>query len=152
MLCIIYINLAKYTNIFQYNLLVRDYSGKESSRSDMKRSTVKSSKRSGKVSMNARTSRSEEIIEQSELIKALAHPVRLSMMRLLSEARREDKQLCANDIEKHFDLSQPTISHHLKILREAKLVKTQQQGTWIYFSVYLPTVSVAYELIKSLCE
>ena len=118
----------------------------------MKRSTAKTSKKSGKAGMNERSSRSEEIIEQSDLIKALAHPVRLSMMRLLNEARREDKQLCANDIEKHFDLSQPTISHHLKILREAKLVKTQQQGTWIYFSVYMPTVTVAYELIKSLCE
>lgn len=118
----------------------------------MKRSATKSTKKGGKVSASVGMARSDDVIEQSELIKALAHPVRLSMMRLLNEARKTNTQLCANDIEKYFDLSQPTISHHLKILREAKLVKTQSQGTWVYFSAYMPTVTVAYELIKALCE
>jgi DNA-binding transcriptional ArsR family regulator len=115
----------------------------------MKRSSTRSTKKGGKVSASVGMARSDDVIEQSELIKALAHPVRLSMMRLLNEARKTNTQLCANDIEK---LSQPTISHHLKILREAKLVKTQHQGTWVYFSAYMPTVTVAYELIKALCE
>lgn len=118
----------------------------------MKRSAPKSTKKSGNVSTSVGMARSDDVIEQSELIKALAHPVRLSMMRLLNEARKTNTQLCANDIEKYFDLSQPTISHHLKILREAKLVKTQHQGTWVYFSAYMPTVTFASELIKALCE
>lgn len=115
----------------------------------MKRSLIKPG---GKASSARALARSEEVITQSELLKALAHPVRLSMMRLLNDAQKTDSMLCANDIEKFFDLSQPTISHHLKILREAKLVKTQQQGTWVYFSLYAPTVTAAYELIKGLIE
>ena len=124
---------------------------------NVRKNVVKSMKRSpikpgGKASSARALARSEEVITQSELLKALAHPVRLSMMRLLNDAQKTDSMLCANDIEKFFDLSQPTISHHLKILREAKLVKTQQQGTWVYFSLYAPTVTAAYELIKGLIE
>lgn len=118
----------------------------------MKRGSMKSTKKSGKASIAVTLTHNDSVQIESHLLKAMAHPVRLSMMRLLSEAHKTNRQLCANDIEKYFELSQPTISHHLKILREAKLVKTQQQGTWVYFSLYMPTVITACEIIKSLSE
>lgn len=68
------------------------------------------------------------------MFKALGHPVRLQIVDLLS---RFAGQVCVCDVESQFDLSQPTISHHLKILREAGLVASEQRGLWAYY--YLRT-------------
>ena len=68
----------------------------------------------------------------AKLFKALGDETRLEMMGLLAAAGSE---LCACDIESHFDLSQPTISHHLKILREAGLVTGERRGTWVYYAI-----------------
>jgi ArsR family transcriptional regulator len=62
--------------------------------------------------------------------KAICHPVRLQIVELLS---RYAGQACVCDIEGQFDLSQPTISHHLRILREAGLVNAEQRGLWVYY-------------------
>lgn len=68
----------------------------------------------------------------AKLFKALGDETRLEMMGLLAAAGSE---LCACDIESHFNLSQPTISHHLKILREAGLVTGERRGTWVYYAI-----------------
>jgi ArsR family transcriptional regulator, arsenate/arsenite/antimonite-responsive transcriptional repressor len=65
------------------------------------------------------------------LLRALAHPVRLQMMRQLA-ARPET---CACDFTDVFAISQPTVSQHLKVLREAALVRTRRRGTQICYSV-----------------
>ena len=57
-------------------------------------------------------------------LKALAHPVRLRMVELI----REREEVCACEFEGHFDLTQPTLSHHLKALREAGLVTRRREG------------------------
>ena len=62
--------------------------------------------------------------------KALCHPVRLQIVELLS---RYGGQACVCDVESQFELSQPTISHHLRILREAGLVNAEQRGLWVYY-------------------
>jgi ArsR family transcriptional regulator len=64
-------------------------------------------------------------------LRALAHPVRLGMMRQLA-ARPET---CACDFTEVFSVSQPTISQHLKVLREAGLVRTRRRGTQICYSI-----------------
>jgi len=66
------------------------------------------------------------------LFKALADETRLEMLGLLAAAGNE---ICACDIEAHFELSQPTISHHLKILREAGLIRGERRGTWVYYEL-----------------
>ncbi|MXP22046.1 metalloregulator ArsR/SmtB family transcription factor [Gordonia sp. HNM0687] len=66
-------------------------------------------------------------------LKALGDPVRL---RLLSEvAASPGGEACVCDISGPFDLSQPTISHHLKVLREAGLVTSERRATWVYYRV-----------------
>ncbi len=66
-------------------------------------------------------------------LKALADPVRL---RLLSEiAAHPGGEACVCDISGPFDLSQPTISHHLRVLREAGLVSSERRATWVYYRV-----------------
>ena len=74
-------------------------------------------------------------IEQAEnvapLMKALADPVRLRLMSLVSS--REGGEACVCDLNDAFDLSQPTISHHMKVLHEAGLVDREKRGVWVYY-------------------
>jgi ArsR family transcriptional regulator len=76
-------------------------------------------------------------IEQAEqvapLLKALADPVRLRLMSLV--ASRAGGEACVCDLNDAFDLSQPTISHHLKVLHEAGLVDRDKRGVWVYYRV-----------------
>jgi ArsR family transcriptional regulator, arsenate/arsenite/antimonite-responsive transcriptional repressor len=65
------------------------------------------------------------------LLSALADPVRLSIVRQLATA----DDVCACDFTECCDVSQPTISHHLKVLREAGVVVSQRQGTNIVYSL-----------------
>src|ERR1700694_1048402 len=64
------------------------------------------------------------------LLKALAAPHRLTMVATL--ARAED-EVCVCDFTGALPLEQPTVSHHLKILREAGLVTCERRGTWVYY-------------------
>ena len=74
-------------------------------------------------------------VEQAELVapllKALADPVRLRLMSLV--ASREGGEACVCDLNDAFELSQPTISHHLKVLHEAGLVDRDKRGVWVYY-------------------
>lgn len=65
----------------------------------------------------------------AEGLKALAHPVRLRMVEMLAEGGGE---LCVCHFGEDFDLAQPTISHHLKRLRDAGLVDSRKDGTWVH--------------------
>ncbi len=47
----------------------------------------------------------------------------------------QGKELCVCELESHFSLSQPTVSHHLRILREAGVVSGERRGTWVYYTL-----------------
>jgi ArsR family transcriptional regulator, arsenate/arsenite/antimonite-responsive transcriptional repressor len=66
------------------------------------------------------------------ITKALADPVRLQIVDVL---RQHAGQVCVCDLEGLFDISQPTLSHHLKKLREAGLVGVERHGQWAYYFV-----------------
>ncbi|GIJ10525.1 ArsR/SmtB family transcription factor [Micromonospora andamanensis] len=63
--------------------------------------------------------------------KALGDPVRLQLMSMIASA--EGGEVCVCDLTPAFDLSGPTISHHLRTLREAGLVDSERRGTWVYY-------------------
>jgi len=65
--------------------------------------------------------------------KALGEPVRLRLLTLI--AGYPGGEACVCDISDGFDISQPTISHHLKVLREAGLLDCERRGTWVYYWV-----------------
>ncbi|QDH11218.1 helix-turn-helix transcriptional regulator [Nocardioides dongxiaopingii] len=65
------------------------------------------------------------------LLKALADPVRLRLMSLVLS--HEGREACVCDLLPAFDLSQPTISHHLKVLHEAGLLDREKRGVWVYY-------------------
>ncbi len=67
----------------------------------------------------------------ARVFKALGDPVRLRLMSLIGA--REGGEVCVCDLTSAFDLSQPTISHHLKVLREAGLIDSERRGTWVYY-------------------
>jgi ArsR family transcriptional regulator len=71
--------------------------------------------------------------ELSRMFKALSDPVRLRLLSLI--ASHEGGEACVCDLTGPFDVSQPTISHHLKVLREAGLVGSERRGTWVYYWV-----------------
>ena len=65
------------------------------------------------------------------LLKALADPVRLRLMSLV--ASHPGGEACVCDLNDAFDLTQPTISHHLKVLHEAGLLERDKRGVWVYY-------------------
>ena len=67
--------------------------------------------------------------ELAARFKALADPTRAAIVNRLAAA----DEVCVCDLNTAFDLSQPTISHHLRILREAGLVESTRRGTWAYY-------------------
>jgi ArsR family transcriptional regulator len=67
--------------------------------------------------------------ELAARFKALADPTRVAIVNRLAAA----PEVCVCDLTASFELSQPTISHHLKILREAGLVDSTRRGTWSYY-------------------
>jgi ArsR family transcriptional regulator len=66
------------------------------------------------------------------IAKALADPVRLQLVDVL---RKHAGKVCVCELVPLFDLSQPTVSHHLKVLREAGIVASERQGLWAYYYV-----------------
>jgi len=67
------------------------------------------------------------------LLKALADPVRLRLMSLV--ASHQGGEACICELNGAFELSQPTISHHMKVLHEAGLVNRDKRGVWVYYRV-----------------
>ena len=75
----------------------------------------------------------DEAAGVAHVLKALADPVRLRLLSLIGA--HEGGEPCVCDLTVAFDLTAPTISHHLKVLREAGLITSQRRGTWIYYRV-----------------
>lgn len=70
--------------------------------------------------------------EYAEWFKALADPIRIRILNLLAN---NEAAVCVCDIVRHFPVGQPTISHHLKILRDTRFVLAERRGTFMYYRV-----------------
>lgn len=68
---------------------------------------------------------------QAALLKAVADPVRLQLLSLIRASDRSEACVC--DLTPGVGLSQPTVSHHLKVLTDAGLVTREKRGTWAWF-------------------
>ncbi|HVB28063.1 MAG TPA: metalloregulator ArsR/SmtB family transcription factor [Mycobacteriales bacterium] len=73
----------------------------------------------------------EQALQVAGRFKALADPVRLRLLSIILSAAQEETCVC--DLTAPFAVSQPTISHHLRVLREAGLVESRRRGTWVYY-------------------
>jgi ArsR family transcriptional regulator, arsenate/arsenite/antimonite-responsive transcriptional repressor len=80
----------------------------------------------------------------AQVFKALGDPVRLRLLSLIGAHR--GGEVCVCDLTAAFDLTQPTISHHLRVLREAGILTSERRGTWVYYRL----VPTALERMASL--
>ncbi len=79
--------------------------------------------------------------------KALSNPVRLQILDLISQG---NGQLCSCEIERHFNLTQPTISHHLKVLRDAGLISSDSRGVWVTHRINMGMLTALQGLLMLL--
>ena len=70
-------------------------------------------------------------MDDIDILQAIAEPTRLAIVRQLAS----DGEVCACDFTSCCDVSQPTVSHHLKVLRDAGLVGSERRGLWAYYYV-----------------
>ncbi|AQT81051.1 transcriptional regulator [Mycolicibacterium litorale] len=71
--------------------------------------------------------------ELAGMLKALSDPIRLRLLSVV--ASHSGGEACVCDISEGIDVSQPTISHHLKVLRTAGLIDSERRGSWVYYRV-----------------
>jgi ArsR family transcriptional regulator len=79
-----------------------------------------------------------QAVELARVFKAIGDPVRLRLLSLI--ASHAGGEACVCDLTGAFDLTGPTISHHLKVLREAGIIDGERRGTWIYYRVLPDTL------------
>ena len=84
-------------------------------------------------------------LELADIFKALGDETRLTIVQLLV-----GRELCVCDILDSFVMSQPAISHHLKILRQAGVVRDKREGKWIYYSLNPATLDLLGGVLCSL--
>lgn len=68
--------------------------------------------------------------EQADCFKALGDVTRLGILMMLADGEK-----CACDIQENFNLKQPTISHHMKILQQSQLVQVDKRGKWMFYTL-----------------
>jgi ArsR family transcriptional regulator len=74
----------------------------------------------------------DHAVRMAQVAKALGDPVRLQLVDVL---RKHAGKVCVCELVPLFDLSQPTVSHHLKVLRQARIVGSEREGLWAYYYV-----------------
>jgi ArsR family transcriptional regulator, arsenate/arsenite/antimonite-responsive transcriptional repressor len=79
--------------------------------------------------------------------KALGDPVRLRLLSLI--AARAGDEVCVCELTDEFDLTGPTISHHLRVLREAGLIDCERRGTWVYYRVLPDALTPLSQLLDT---
>ena len=83
------------------------------------------------------------------ILKAIAEPVRLRLLSLV--ASHADGEACVCELTEAFDLSQPTITHHLKVLHEVGLLDRDKRGVWVYYRIRTEALADVAALIGGAC-
>lgn len=105
----------------------------------------------GPVLAGALALRPEEATRHAAVLKALGDPHRLRMLSIMA-AQPVGEPLCVCEIEGEFGLSQPTISHHLRVLREAGLVTVTKRGLWHYYAPATEGLAPVRRLLDALAS
>ncbi|MFG1683212.1 ArsR/SmtB family transcription factor [Nonomuraea sp. NPDC049269] len=85
----------------------------------------------------------DEAAELARVFKALGDPIRLRLLSLIGAhegGRQAGEGVCVCELTGAFAVTAPTISHHLKVLREAGLIDSQRRGTWVYYWIIPATL------------
>jgi ArsR family transcriptional regulator, arsenate/arsenite/antimonite-responsive transcriptional repressor len=90
----------------------------------------------------------EQAVQVAPLLKALADPVRLRLVSLIASSTTGEACVC--DLNDAFDLTQATISHHLKVLHSAGLLDREKRGVWVYYAVRPEALSAVAGLFSTI--
>ncbi|WP_280680029.1 metalloregulator ArsR/SmtB family transcription factor [Cryobacterium sp. CG_9.6] len=90
----------------------------------------------------------ERASEMARTFKAISDPTRLRLITMI--AGHQNAEACVCDLTAPLDLGQPTVSHHLKILVEAGILKREQRGTWAYYTLVHGALDSLAQLLVSL--
>jgi ArsR family transcriptional regulator len=86
-------------------------------------------------------------LDLAKAFKALGDPVRLRLLSLI--ASRGGGEVCVCDLTEAFDVTGPTISHHLRVLREAGLIDCERRGTWVYYWIIPSALAPLSQLLDT---
>jgi ArsR family transcriptional regulator, arsenate/arsenite/antimonite-responsive transcriptional repressor len=86
-----------------------------------------------------------EAAELAQAFKAIGDPVRLQLLSMI--ASHAGGEVCVCDLTPAFDLTGPTISHHLRVLREAGLIDHERRGTWVYYWAVPAKLAILSQLL-----
>jgi ArsR family transcriptional regulator, arsenate/arsenite/antimonite-responsive transcriptional repressor len=86
-------------------------------------------------------------VDLAKGFKALGDPVRLRLLSLI--AARAGAEVCVCELTDAFDVKGPTISHHLRVLREAGLINCERRGTWVYYWLIPSALSPLAQLLDT---
>jgi ArsR family transcriptional regulator, arsenate/arsenite/antimonite-responsive transcriptional repressor len=89
----------------------------------------------------------EAATQLAATLKALSDPVRLRLLSVV--ASHEGGEACVCDLSAGIELTQPTISHHLKVLREAGLLDSQRRASWVYYRVNPAVLQQLSQLLRT---
>jgi ArsR family transcriptional regulator len=92
---------------------------------------------------------SKEAQQLSDDLQMLGHPVRLQILDLLAS---RTGRICVCDLEAVLPVKQPTISHHLKLLRDAGLIDCERQGLWAYYYIQKEAVAALHKRVAGMLE
>jgi ArsR family transcriptional regulator, arsenate/arsenite/antimonite-responsive transcriptional repressor len=87
-----------------------------------------------------------QAVALARVFKALADPVRLRLLSMITAAAGGESCVC--ELTVGFDVSGPTISHHLRVLREAGLIEGERRGTWIYYRAVPGALDTATDAVQ----
>ncbi|ACL23432.1 ArsR/SmtB family transcription factor [Chloroflexus aggregans] len=85
-----------------------------------------------------------EATQLADALALLAHPIRLRLLALLA---RHGGHVCVCDLEASLPVKQPTVSHHLRLLRDGGLIERERRGQWVYYAVRREVLATVKRLI-----
>ncbi|MGF1675749.1 MAG: ArsR/SmtB family transcription factor [Rivularia sp. (in: cyanobacteria)] len=88
----------------------------------------------------------EQAVDLSVIFRVLGEPARLQILSLI--AAQPNREVCACELVKPLGLSQPTVSHHLKVMYEIGLLERERRGTWIYYRIVIEKFAMLRELLS----
>jgi ArsR family transcriptional regulator, arsenate/arsenite/antimonite-responsive transcriptional repressor len=88
-----------------------------------------------------------EAADLARVLKALADPGRLRLLSLVASS--EGGEACVCDLQPLVDLSQPTVSHHLKVLHDAGLLEREKRGVWVYYRARTAALAALADLLRA---
>lgn len=91
-----------------------------------------------------------DLSAHAPLLRALGDEGRLRIVARLAASAASDGAMCVCDLMTGIELSQPTVSHHLKVLKDAGVVRSERRGSWVYYSLELAILGSLGGLITAL--